>query len=380
MPIDGWIIQIDPTDQGDRTTTCAGRTPPYWTNQSIQMRNQNGALVAYARLGETITIEVTLYRGEASRSLVVVDQIQAWVCYPNVLPPGMFNLNVTVPSLSGEALVLPGGSVTFTGATLGPVALTPWNPTMEDLDATARGDLIGTFADPLGAHVCILANSYGRATFAGGPPGGEAIGFAPAASDPAGIDICTMATAGQRNTMLLTATAQVTFESSRRRPLAGVQFFAAVGPPRRATVEPSVRYVSQGSKIDPSVLPYLESKSFAGQSLKPANKPPPVFGLVRNPVALKHGFFAKVLAEIEEELKDLAEDLVSLATGRPLPASRMPQPSLKVTTTAAGVYPLAFVAQFDADERAGNVHVFDIVQEDPDTKREGGIRVAVVVR
>jgi hypothetical protein len=227
-------------------------------------------------------------------------------------------------------------------------------------------------------HACILVNSFGDSQ-------GVPVGVNPASAvDPTGVNVLNNPHVGQLNIAI-----QGTAMPGKKRsptpggpdgPAARLAFLAGVPDiGRRAALSVTVKHVDQGAQIDPTVLRALQASRYASLPLKPSNAPPPTFGLMPNPHALRHGWLSQFFTEIEDELKELLADFESLIFGRPLPSHKRPKPSVSITTPTSGIYPLLLQAQFDPSEAAGSVHVFDILQTDPVTGEQGGIRVAMVV-
>lgn len=400
MSIQGWIVQIDPgfpgndvlgqtSDQGDRTNLCtAPRNPPFWTNQSIQLTNTSfGSPSTSAKVGDNATINVTMYGGAGGSVTNLIKTIQAWVCYPNTIPgdPNHFNLNSIVPSMnpsspgssappswSGEAYITaslqPDVPEDYVGppvaqGSLGALpGLTPnWTPGEADI---APGNTQ--------AHACIVVTSSGVAN---ADDDSQNVGFFAPGNDPTGVNVCGDGHAGQLNISIVGTSGK---RSGHGRVI-GFGFLSGTAVAGRANLSVSVKPVIQGAQIDPSVLKFLQAGPYKNLPLKASGTAPVSFGLMKNSHALKHGWLCRFFNEIEDELKDVIQDIEKWLTGASLPPHKHPQQSISVTAPSSGIYPLLFQAQFDPSEPEGNVHVFDIVQTDSVTGKQGGIRVAVVI-
>jgi hypothetical protein len=390
MSIVGWIIQIDPTDQGDRTSLCTTpRNPPFWTNQSIQLINTSfGSPSTSAQVGDNATIQVTLYAGAGVSYTNFVTSIQAWVCYPNTIPgdPNHFNLNAVVPSMnpsapgsnappswSGEQYLTASIQPNVPEDYLGPTSLTPtWQPIQDDILEAPAG-LQGSNE----AHTCIIATSAGTSDALSDSQ--SPVGYSAPGTDPTGVDVCGSGFAGQLNIHIIGVS-----KGGQIRPggnlAGGLAFLAGVAQAGRQTNLPvAVNLVSQGALIDPGLLKFLQSGPYGHLPLKPSSTPPLSFGLMKNGHALHHRWLCQFFKEIEHELKEIWDDIQHLLAGTLIPSHKHPQQSINVTVPSSGIAPLLFLGQFDPSEAVGNVHVFDVVQTDPLTGKQGGIRIAAVV-
>lgn len=412
MLIEGWIIQINPgfpgnivagqpPDEGVRTGLCTtSRNPPFWTNQSIQLTNTSfGSPSTSAKVGDSATVQVTLYAGQGDSFTNFIQTIQAWVCYPNTIPgdPNQFNQNVVVPSMNPNfpgfhnppswtgsqyitASVQPDVPEDYVGpptseGSLGPLpGLTPaWQPIAEDILSAPPG-----LQDQNEVHACIIVTSSGTSDETSDTQ--QPVGFSVPAPgyNPSGVDVCGDGHAGQLNIHIV-GTGPGGHHRGRVRA-AGLAFLSGRAAAERGKkLSVSVNPVIQTGRIDPAVLKYLQAGPYGTLPLKPSNMAPVSFGLLKNSHALHHSWLCRFFKEIEEELKQVGEDIEHLLAGTPLPSHKQPQQSISVTSPSSGIYPLLFHAQFDPTETVGNVHVFDVVQTDDQTGKQGGIRIAAVI-
>src|SRR5271166_3185680 len=139
---------------------------PWWTCENIQLTT-GGTVVTSAVVGTSYVIQVGLEglpsQGGATTP-AFVQNVEAWVCYPNSVPGGA-SATLVVPSMQNNLfanfsnttetapLVFYDSNVTdYQNPKEGGfvwVNLTPWTPTEEDfLEQSA-----------LGGHCCIIANA-----------------------------------------------------------------------------------------------------------------------------------------------------------------------------------------------------------------------------
>jgi len=137
----------------------------------------------------------------------------------------------------------------------------------------------------------------------------------------------------------------------------------------------NVARVPQAGAVDTAVLSVLNSSRFRALPLHPAANPPKSVSLARNPHKC-HGRLAEIICEATEIIEDLIEDLehlLGIGHGSGGIGTR-----LRLSLPPNGLQPLLFEADFDPTDDIGSVQVFDVVQTDEASARDGGFRLAVV--
>jgi hypothetical protein len=365
----GFIIPLNLSDflqNGARNNWCGAQT--WWTNENISLSGTVSATTA--RVGDTVVIQVGIQgivdqNGDTSGA--VIQNVQAWVCYPNTVPGridqslvvgSMQNSNPAFQDLTGTSKLVFGSTDTFdyqstTEGTYQLVSLSPWVP--------LEGDFLGSD----NGHVCIVATCAGLADadLEQTPPTGASVGvFVPGISDLANdIDICNDAHQGQRNIAIVPlAMGQI------RRGFPGEFAFLSGGVTRDrgARVQVEVNTVVQEGEVDSGVLKALQSGPWQNLPLKPARTRPKSVRLHKHTREWK-GWLARIVSEAEEIIEEVVDAIEH-------------RRRMTLTLPPKGLQPLALHLELDPADEPGSVHVYDITQID-DTGKRGGIRVGVVV-
>ncbi|MFT0174273.1 hypothetical protein ACLKMY_35690 [Paraburkholderia mimosarum] len=348
---------------------------PWWTCENIQLTS-GGSVTGSAVVGTTYVIQVgvqglTAISGATMASSV--ENVEAWVCYPNTVAGGA-SATLVVPSMQNNkfasfsdttptAPLVFGSNSVFDyqnagGASFRWINLSPWTPTQEDFLEESE----------FGGHCCIIANAAGQASLDDprNPNSGEVVGVAIADNSQlfTDISVCTSLYQGQRNIMIVPATAG----GKIRGRQAGLAFLS--GAPELdhpSTSSVSVTAINQGDQVDPVLLKALSSGPYMGLTLKPASSPPRSLRLVR------HEHRSDWLGKIVHEAEELIEELLGIGHH---PFGGGHKVNLKLPPR--GLQPLRMTFELEAGEAPGTVHAIDIIQTDADGRR-GGIRVGVVV-
>ena len=364
----GFIIPLNLNDflqNGARNNWCGAQS--WWTNENISLSGTVSATTA--RVGDTVVIQVGIQgivdqNGDTSPA--VIQNVQAWACYPNTVPGrmdqslvvgSMQNSNPAFQDLTGTSKLVFGSTNTFdyqstTEGAYQLVSLSPWVP--------QEGDFLGSD----NGHVCIVATCAGLADadLEQTPPAGAPVGvFVPGLSDLANdINICSDPHQGQRNIAIVPMTM-----GQIRRGVSGEFAFLSGGVTRGAgaRVMVEVNPVAQKAEVDPVVLKALQSGPWNNLSLKPALTRPKTVRLVKHTQEWK-GWLAKIVLEAEE----IVEEVVDAVEQRH---------RVTLTLPPKGLQPLALRLELDPADEPGSVRVYDITQID-DTGKRGGIRVGVV--
>ena len=345
---------------------------PWYTCENIQLTS-GGTTTSNPTVGTPYVIQVgieALPAQNGTSTPSVVQNIQAWVCYPNSVP-GSASATLVVPSMQNNQFAyfsnpmtpaLFGGDNPYQDPAHGFswFDLSPWTPTQEDF--------LEQFESPaFGGHCCVVANAAGQAsvedlenpTESGEPVGVVITDNSQLSTD---FDICHSLYQGQRNIVILPA-------SQSGRIGTGLVFLS--GAPEqtvrlRTTI--AVTAIDQGGQVDPVLLKALSSAPYAGLPLKPASSPPKSLRLARH----EHKSHSR-LTKIVHEAEEIVEELLGLEKhpfggGHQLHLSLPPQ----------GLQPLRMAVELDPSEPPGTVHAVEITQTDANGAR-GGIRAGVVV-
>ena len=365
-----------PSDGGARNICSAANEAtytqaPWYTCENIQL-TVAGKVVQDPTVGTACVIQVGIQGLPAEGgddTPAVVQNIQAWVCYPNTVA-GQTSATLVVPSMQNNAFA----SYTATTATetvlFGNAAyqdpqgfswfnLSAWTPSGEDfLEETAPGGP---------GHCCIIANAFGYSSvedLSNPSESGEAVGtlITDNSQLSADINVCTSLWQAQRNIYILPAS------GGQIRP-GGLAFLSGAPEsrePLRTTVTASA--INQGAQIDPVILKALSASPYAGFPLKPASSPPRSLRIARHecrPLAW--------LARIVREAEEIVEELLGLEA-YPFGGGHQ----LLLTLPPNGLQPLRVDIELEPGEPPGTVHVINVMQTNADGTR-GGIKVGVVV-
>lgn len=194
MPNDpGFMIPLNlrdflfPRDSGQRNICDPANEQtytqaPWFTCENIQLTQAVDAVTA--RVGDSVVIQVGiqgLVGVEGNTSAALIQNVQAWVCYPNTVTGGG-NATLVVPSMHNNKFasftnpnpntpLVFGSSNTFDYQSSADgafqwISLTPWTPTMEDfMDQGGHG-----------GHCCVIANAAGLSDYEEQSQGGESVG------------------------------------------------------------------------------------------------------------------------------------------------------------------------------------------------------------
>ncbi|HLG65579.1 MAG TPA: hypothetical protein VKY19_26905 [Ktedonosporobacter sp.] len=344
----------------------------WWTNQNIQL-TVGGIATSTATVGQQHVIQVGVQGlpAQDGDTPTVVQNVQAWVCYPNTVA-GRADASLVVPSMQppnkfasftdmteNAPMVFGGGDYQDTGGVgFKWLSLSSWTPIAEDfLDQSMRE-----------GHCCIIANAAGFADAefdkSSNTWGGEQVGVVIANNNQLNntINVCSSLYQGQRNIMIVNAPVGGMIKT-------GLTFLA--GAPTHVTptrMEITVTPINQHGQINPALLNILSSGRYAGLQLKPASSPPKSLRLVQH----KHqwrGWLAKIIHEAEEIL----EELIGLDE-HPFGGGHR----LKLHVPPHGLQPLRVEIEVDPTEPLGTVHAVEITQTNANGAR-GGITLGVVV-
>lgn len=338
---------------------------PWWTCENIQLTGTVDAVTA--RVGDNVVIQVGVQglRNADDDSPNLIQNAQAWVCYPNTVA-GAANATLVVPSMQNNHFasfsnLTPNAPLVFgdspyqdpQGGGFQWISLSTWIPTEEDFLEQANND----------GHCCVIANVAGQSDVdleqgGSGDPVGTNITDNSQLNN--GIDICTSLYQAQRNIAIVGATKGM------------IRFPFLSGTPRqtrasRSTV--SVTVIDQGNQIDPVIQKVLATGQYKNLPLQPAAKPPKSLKLAPHRDYKWNGWLCKIVREAEEIL----EELLGLAT-HPFGGGHQ----LHLSLPAQGLQPVELNVSLDPGEPIGTVHALDITQTDASGAR-GGIRVGVVV-
>jgi len=345
---------------------------PWWTCENIQL-TAGGTPTPSAVVGTTYVIQVGVEGLPAqggSTTPAAIQNVEAWVCYPNTVAGGA-SATLVVPSMQNSKfasfsnttntaplLFFDPNATDYQNPIDGGFAwvnLSPWTPTQEDFLEQSE----------FGGHCCIIANAAGQSSLedASDPNSGEPVGVVITDNSQLSTDfnICNSLYQGQRNIVIVPA--------GGGQIRTGLVFLSGAPEQRtrqRTTI--AVTAIDQGGQVDPALLKALSSGPYAGLTLKPAPSPPRSLRLARHE-HIPHGWLAKIIHEAEE----IVEELLGLGKhpfggGHQLHLSLPPQ----------GLQPLRMAVELDPGEPPGTVHAIDITQTNANGTR-GGIRAGVVV-
>ena len=345
---------------------------PWWTCENIQLTT-GGAAVPNAVVGTAYVIQVGIEGLPAEGAIdtpAAIQNVEAWVCYPNTVAGGA-SPTLVVPSMQNNNFasfsnVTASAPIVFwdSNATdyqnpkeggFALISLSAWTPTEEDfLEQSA-----------LGGHCCIIANAAGQASLedVSNPKSGEPVGVAITDNSQlaADFDICHNIYQAQRNVIILPAP----------HGMMRVGFaFLSGAPDQQANARASVTVtaIKQGSRVDPVLRKALSSAAYSGLSLKPASTPPKSVKLMRHEHK-GHGWLEKIIREAEE----ITEDLLGLKES-PFGGGHR----LHLRLPPNGLQPLRLEVELDGSAQPGTVHAIEITQTNADSSR-GGITVGCVV-
>jgi hypothetical protein len=335
---------------------------PWWTCENIQFTKTVDAVTA--RVGDKVVIQVGAQglRSSEGDTPALVQNVQAWVCFPNTVP-GRADAALVVPSMQNNAfaffsnltenapLVFGNGIYQDTGHGFAWVSLSPWTPTVEDfLEQGVEG-----------GHCCIIANAAGISDADLQPvPDGESVGTVITDNSQLNgtINVCSSLYQAQRNVVIVPA------QQGQIRH--GFAFLSGLPRQERASrTTVSVTALDQGGKVDPILLKVLAGGPYAGMPLKAASAPPKSLRLARHDHRW-NGWLCQIIYEAEEILEELFGH--TFGSGHKVHLTLPPQ----------GLQPLRVTAELDPSEPAGTVHSLEIAQTDTNGAR-GGIRVGIVV-
>lgn len=373
IPLNANDFNFDVATQGRQLCTAQAEAitqAPWWTNQNIQL-TAGGVVATNATVGTAYVIQVGVqgvHGNEAGDAAAAIQNVQAWVCYPNTLPPGQATARLVVPSMQNNAfasftdmaanppLVFGGGPYQDTAnSAFKWISLSDWTPTQDDFLGQAGHE----------GHCCIIANAAGLSeaeeeggTFIGDPVGVVITDNNQLQTD---IDLCQSLYQGQRNIAIVQAPVTqirrgLTFLSGA--PAREMQSRTAVG----------VTAIDQAGRIDPVLITALSGGAYAGLALKPAASPPRSLRLTRHENQ-GNRWLGKIVREAEEIVEELlGPSIHPFGGGHRLHLHLPPQ----------GLQPLSVAIELEPGEAPGTVHAIDIIQTDANGAR-GGIRVGVVV-
>lgn len=368
-----------PHDNGTRNICSAANEQtytkaPWWTCENIQL-TAGGTPTPSAVVGTAYVIQVGIEGLPAQggdTTAAAIQNVQAWVCYPNTVAGGA-SATLVVPSMQNNKFASFSNTtntaplVFFDGNTsdyqnpkeggFALISLSPWTPTEEDFLEQSE----------FGGHCCIIANAAGQASLedVGDPNSGEPVGVVITDNSQlsADINICQSLYQAQRNIVILPAGQG----GQIRRP--GFAFLSGA-PEQRTPIRTSIAVsaIDQSGQIDPVLLKALSSGPYSGLPLKPASSPPRSLRLARHEWK-PHGWLAKIIHEAEE----IVEELLGVEK-HPFGGGHQ----LHLKLPSQGLQPLEMAVELDPSEPPGTVHAIDITQTDANGAR-GGIRVGVVV-
>jgi hypothetical protein len=364
------------TSANEQTYTKA----PWWTCENIQL-TAGGTPVSSAVVGTTYVIRIGV-EGLPSQgggtTPAAIQNVQAWVCYPNTVAGGA-SATLVVPSMQNSQfasfsdttntapLVFWDSNATdYQNPLEGGfqwIQLSPWTPTEEDFLEQSE----------FGGHCCIIANAAGQSSLEDpdDPTSGEPVGIVITDNSQlaADFDICHSLYQAQRNIVIVPVSKGMRTGRGSDRIEGGLAFLSGAPEqksPVRTTI--AVTAVDQGGQVDPALLKALSGGLYAGLSLKPATSPPKSLRLtVHDHKPL--GWLAKIIHEAE----GIVEELLGLET-HPFGGGHQ----MHLTLPARGLQPLRVAIEPDPSEAPGTVHAIDITQTDANGAR-GGIRMALVV-
>lgn len=364
-----------PNDAGTRDI-CSAATQstytkaPWWTSDNIQLTD-GGTVVTSAMVGTTYVIQVgleALPSEGGTTTPAFIQNVEAWVCYPNTVPGGA-SATLVVPSMQSNQFASYSNTsdsapVVFYDSNVSDyqnpkeggfvwVSLSPWTPTEEDfLEQGTEG-----------GHCCIIANAAGQANVEdiSNPSTGEPVGVAITDNSQlsADFDICHSLYQAQRNIIIVPAKMGM-----RRVGLAFLSGAPEARGPSRTTV--AISAINQGAEADPVLLKALSGTTLGKLPLKPASSPPKSLRLARHEWR-PHNWLEKIIFEAEEIIEELLDKL-------PFGGGHQ----LHLNLPSKGLQPLRMTLELDPADPPGTVHAIEITQTNANGAR-GGIRVGVVV-
>ena len=299
---------------------------------------------ATARVGDTVVIQVGIQglAGRDGTTPALIQQVQAWVCYPNTVAGGA-DATLVVPSMQNNAFAsfsdtTPNAPVVFSGAYQDQagvafkwISLSPWTPTQEDF--LEQGNQ--------GGHCCVIANAAGQSDVDEGTTDGEPVGVNITDNSQLNstINVCSsLYLRRQRNIAIVP-------------PLKGGQIrtgftFLSGAPRQRESSRTSIAVsaIDQGGQIDPVLLKVLATGPYATLPLKPAGSAPKSLRLAR-----REHKWNSWLAKIIHEAEEIVEEILGIAT-HPFGGGHQ----LHLRLPAHGLQPLAALnLSWDPSEPAG---------------------------
>jgi hypothetical protein len=339
----------------------------WWTNENIWFTGSVDPTTA--RVGDTVVIQVgvsgIVFDQASIQQISAVQNVEAWVCYPNTVPGGA-NPALVVPSMQNNGFAS-YSNTTPTAAPVQPtgqyqgglayavVSLSTWTPTEEDFLVEATE----------GGHCCIIANAAGQADLQDWelPNTGTPVGVVITDNSQlqADINICESLYQGQRNVIIVPAP---------QGEMVGRLAFLSGAPGARASTTATVTAtaIDQGGQLDPVLQKVLSAGPHSGLPLKAASSPPRSLRLSRHRHR-RHRWLDRIIHEAEE----ITEELLGIAT-HPFGGGHR----LHLRLPKDGLQPLGIEVELERGEVVGTVHCINIVQTNPDGSR-GGIRMGVVV-
>jgi hypothetical protein len=299
--------------------------------------------------------------------------LQFWICYPNTAPSGQIPKAMVLPSVlnQGGVIASPGGLVPFativngnywnaTTDSNGVLKFTTWSPIPTDIISGPAGS-VGANGE---VHVCMLVNSYGT-NGKGLPVGLKNVD----PTDPFGVDPSAQSTAAQRNFAIVPGNTKISFPF-----LSGVR-----DPQLGQKIEVSVRWIRQDDAIDPNISELLRRNGYSTASLRPARRPLARFGLAANPYALNNPWISEIFSDQKIAFDNSEIGLDRLFSDAELTDGPSLEQAISFICPPCGIYPAMFLADPTYESNPGDVHIFDISQNQFPVSKAGGIRLIVVV-
>jgi hypothetical protein len=375
IPLD----QLDWTKSGDRTNWCTSQQ--WWVNGNIFLEGASGGPTQPA-VGDSVTISVGVQGVQVpdseSQPTAVVQNIQAWACYPSPTA-GTSSVSLVLPSLnpnaaspptpkfSGTQVLHPASPSAVPSAyevsahqAYAQVPLAPtWNPSNDDLVPPNTTNSV---------HCCMIVASGGLADASAGAGGvltGTAVGTPLLANSQLStkIDICDSPYQGQLNLTLLPMSAHEPHRIQRFGFLA-----ASSSAERRTQAVLEVTPIAQPTTVDPFLLSVLKAGPYGDLPLQPGNG-----GLTGLRLSKNHHQCGGWLGGLIREAEEIFEEIVEHRSHSLRDTSR-----LRVTLPPEGLQHLMLEVELESSHPVGTVHAFDVIQTEESGKR-GGIRVATIV-
>jgi hypothetical protein len=358
FPNDGGQRNIcDPANQNTYTKA------PWWTCENIQLTGTVDAVTA--RVGDTVVIQVGiqgLTAAERATTPAAIQQVQAWVCYPNTVAGGA-SATLVVPSMQNNAFAsfsnttpsaprVFGGEPYQGGIGFQSISLSAWTPSKEDFLEQASNE----------GHCCVIANAAGQSSVEEGSGEPVGVNITDNSQLNSDINVCTSLYQAQRNIVIVPSPHGSQIHT-------GFGFLSGVPKQTRPTrTSIAVTAVDQGGQVDPVLLKVLGGGPYAGLPLKPASSAPKSLRLARHDHKW-NSWLGKIVHEAEE----IIEELVGLGT-HPFGGGHQ----LHLNLPPHGLQALRVTVELDPNEPLGTVHAIEITQTDADGAR-GGIRAGIVV-